>query len=51
MNEERIARVAEEAAKILKDYPHLKYVQAVEKAKEVLGYGAHARDKSNNIQD
>ncbi len=30
-----IKAVAEEAAKILKDYPELKYFQAIEKAKEV----------------
>lgn len=31
-----IAKVAEEAARIMKDYPHLKYYEAIIKAKEVL---------------
>lgn len=31
-----VRSVAEEAAKILKDYPHLKYYEAIIKAKEVL---------------
>jgi len=35
-NEACIRAVAEEARKILKDYPHLKYYQAINKAKEVL---------------
>lgn len=35
-NEKQIRKVAEEAAKILKDYPHLKYYEAINKAKEVL---------------
>ena len=34
-NKKEITLVAEEAAKILKDYPHLKYYQAIIKAKEV----------------
>lgn len=35
-NDKKIRTVVEEAAKILKDYPHLKYYQAIIKAKEVL---------------
>ena len=35
-NEKQIRAVANEAAKILKDYPHLKYYEAITKAKEVL---------------
>lgn len=35
-NEKQIRAVANEAAKILKDNPHLKYYQAINKAKEVL---------------
>ena len=34
-NEACIRAVAEEARKILKDYPHLKYSEAIMKAKEV----------------
>lgn len=35
-NETQIRKVANEAARILKDNPHLKYYQAIMKAKEVL---------------
>lgn len=35
-NEKQIRKVAEEAAKILRDYPHLQYYEAVIKAKEVI---------------
>lgn len=35
-NEKKIRAIVEEAAKILKDYPHLKYYEAIMKAKEVL---------------
>ena len=35
-NETYIRAVVEEAKKILKDYPHLKYYEAIMKAKEVL---------------
>lgn len=35
-NETNIREVANEAAKILKDYPELKYSEAITKAKEVL---------------
>ena len=35
-NKTQIRAIVEEAAKILKDYPHLKYYQAIIKAKEVL---------------
>lgn len=41
-NETQIRKVANEAAKILKDYPHLKYNEAIMRAKEVL-----KDDKSN----
>lgn len=33
-----IAKIAVEAAKIRKDYPELDHRQAIERAKEVLGY-------------
>lgn len=35
-NETNIREVANEAAKILKDYPELKYSEAITKAKEVV---------------
>lgn len=35
-NDEKITAVVEEARKILNDYPHLKYYEAIIKAKEVL---------------
>lgn len=35
-NKKQIRKVAEEAARILKDYPHLKYYEAIMKAKEVI---------------
>jgi len=35
-NESQIRAIVEEAARILRDYPHLKYYQAIHKAKEVL---------------
>ncbi len=35
-NEKQIRAVVNEAARILKDYPHLKYYQAINMAKEVL---------------
>lgn len=35
-NETQIRAIVEEAAKILKDYPHLKYYEAINMAKEVL---------------
>ena len=34
-NEEKIRAVIEEAAKLLRDYPELKYYEAIMKAKEV----------------
>lgn len=43
-NEPYIRAIVEEAAKILNDYPELKYYQAIQKAKEVLG-------DANNIQE
>ncbi len=51
MNNKAITAVVDEAKKILHDYPHMKMQEAVRKAKEVLGYGADERDKSNSIQD
>lgn len=35
-NNKKILKVVNEAQKILQDYPHLKYYQAIMKAKEVL---------------
>ncbi len=35
-NKDKARSIAKEAARILKDYPHLKYYEAIEKAKEVL---------------
>lgn len=35
-NTDKIHAVVEEAARILRDYPHLKYSEAIRKAKEVL---------------
>lgn len=35
-NDKKIRTVVEEAAKILRDYPHLKYYEAIHLAKEVL---------------
>jgi uncharacterized protein (DUF1778 family) len=35
-NDEKIQAIVKEAAKILRDYPHLKYSEAITKAKEVL---------------
>lgn len=35
-NEKQIKAVVEEAARILRDFPHLKYSEAIAKAKEVL---------------
>ena len=35
-NEKQIKAVVEEAARILRDFPHLKYSEAIRKAKEVL---------------
>ncbi len=35
-NDKKIRAVAEEARKILKDYPELKYSEAIQKAKKVL---------------
>ena len=50
-NETQIRAIVEEAAKILKDYPHLKYYQAIIKAKEVLKDGNFRKTgKSNNTR-
>ena len=38
-NKKQIRKVAEEAAKILKDYPELKYYEAIQRAKEVIKHG------------
>lgn len=46
-NKKRIARVAEEASKILKNYPHLKYGQAIEMAREVVKYEFNTRNKTS----
>ena len=35
-NEKKIRAIVEEAAKLLRDYPELKYYEAIMKAKEVL---------------
>jgi hypothetical protein len=45
-NEKQIRAVVNEAAKILKDYPHLKYYQAIIKAKEVLNDEYNIRECS-----
>lgn len=36
-DKKRIARVAEEAAKLMRDYPNLKFGEALEKAREIYG--------------
>lgn len=36
LDNEHIGKVAAEASKILKDYPHLKYCEVIQMAKEVL---------------
>lgn len=41
--------IVEEAVKILKDYPHLKYYEALEKAKEVIADEARGSDKSARV--
>ncbi len=38
MDFKKIVAVAEEAARIKKDYPRLSYQDAVKKAKQALGY-------------
>ncbi len=43
-NERQIRKVVEEAARILRDYPHLKYYEAIHLAKEVL------KDDSSTVQ-
>lgn len=45
-NETQIRAIVEEAAKILKVYPHLKYYQAIIKAKEVLKDEASTKPKT-----
>lgn len=45
-NEKKIRTVVEEAARILKDYPHLKYYEAIMKAKEVLKDEGNIREFS-----
>lgn len=36
MTNENTTEIVEEAAKLLRDYPEMKYYEAIEKAKEVL---------------
>ena len=48
-NERQIKAVANEAARILKDNPHLKYYQAIMKAKEVLKDECNIREFSEGI--
>ena len=45
-NERQIRKVANEAARIMRDYPHLKYYQAIMKAKEVLKDERDSNNKS-----
>ncbi|MFW5649126.1 MAG: hypothetical protein ACOCG5_08565 [Candidatus Alkaliphilus sp. MAG34] len=45
MDTKKIDEVATEAAKILRDYPNLKYRQALALAKESLKYGEKYRKK------
>lgn len=45
-NETQIRAIVEEAAKILRDYPHLKYSEAIRKAKEVLKDEASTKPKT-----
>ena len=45
MDKQKIDEVATEAAKILKDYPNLKYRQALALAKEALKHGEKYRKK------
>lgn len=45
MSKKEITEVVEEAAKILKDYPKLKYSQAIKLAKEALKHGEKYRKK------
>lgn len=52
-NEKKIRAVVEEAVKILNENPHLKYYQAIMKAKEVLKDDSstiQGFNKSNNIR-
>lgn len=50
-NEEKIAAIAEEAARILKDYPHLKYSEAVRRAKEVIKEDLKARQPNRSQEN
>lgn len=45
-NDKKIRAVVEEARKILNDYPHLKYYEAIHKAKEVLKDEASTKPKT-----
>lgn len=38
MNDKRIQDVVDEAARILRDYPELRYSEAIKRAKNILGY-------------
>lgn len=44
MTNENTTEIVEEAARLLRDYPHLKYYEAINKAKEVL------KDGRDNLQ-
>ena len=44
-NEKKIRAVVEEAVKILNENPHLKYYEAINRAKEVL------KDDSSTVQE
>lgn len=50
-NDKKIRAVANEAAKILKDNPHLKYYQAINRAKEVIknDMGRKTRAKETRV--
>lgn len=45
-NETQIRAIVEEAARILNDYPHLKYYEAIHLAKEVLKDEASTKPKT-----
>ena len=45
MDMKKVDAVATEAAKIMRDYPQLKYSQAIKLAKEALKYGEKYRKK------
>lgn len=47
-NGEKVKAVAEEAARIMRDYPHLKYYEAITRAKEVLKDDIRKQCRSDN---